>query len=591
LNSCLEWHRYDEYDGPTYLGIRHKIRVRGWINPQAIAYTPILATDPPAVAITPGTPPSVTDFYIRDLLAMPQRQLICISGGQLVLVSPQPVAQAPPPPPPQPPIEQPPVLKANYPDPAPFEPPPPAPLQGSNFGSIAVDADLGPIPIVHSVGMNLGNKTWWVIFEISTLVNVCGTNQPPADVINSHRWTMTHDLDTEGLCSRTISGHAYFRTDRLFAKNQDAQALLGIPIPTIVPDQFRGWLFHPPFPNSRREIIRCEPNADGDEITYTIRDVELPINLYAKGATRVEVQHWAETDYAGAEGALDRLIHTDWTHISLSTGLDIATVTGAFGQFLPNDSNANGGTFLENQLQGAKNFIIDKTRALTNVLRYNPNNVPVVVIGCSVRVWGNRNTTRYNLQSIAWQIGMARLNLSLNGLSFDFAGGSTAGAAKILGGKQVRIEHDAAGKYVQISMQIRSQFLGVRIVSQLAPAPGVGALTMPDLNGAFPFQQTLPPGQAFGPLQGTPANPDPTSDETQTENISGGNQNLNTLNIGPQQGAGFLSDGQSRGAYLGLAVSQQLLAPCADSPEPIDPPSIDTTGADNTNPFKSWSPP
>src|SRR5262249_54413513 len=137
---------------------------------------------------------------------------------------------------------------------------------------------------------------------------------------------------------------------------------------------------------------------------------------------------------------------------------------------------------------------------------------------------------------------------------------------------------DVVGKFVDLTMVIRSQILGIQIVSLLSQQPSTSpngplpALTMPAMYLAFPYQQQLPPG-FVGPPAGTPANPDPTSDATWTE-AQGGVQGRATLNIGPQDGVGPVNDGMSRGSYLGLAVSQALMAPCQHSPYPTNPPDI-----------------
>jgi hypothetical protein len=567
LFSTLEWSRTVEYDGPTYLGERHHIRCRGWYNPQSMSYiTPavlgrgVQGAGPPAPTFQADNPPATTDQAIRFALSTPQKQLIYNVGGQNVLVSPP--------------------FNAPFNQPFPY------------------DADLGPVPIVHSVSPSLGEgKTWWIEFEVSTLINECGA-VPPPDVINSHRWLMTHELDVHGLCRRHIQGHVYFRTDRLAAFNLNAQLLLQENnIPVVQPDQFRGWLLHPPFTNSRRENLVVTPNADGDEYTYSFTDVELPINFYAQNVSDLKCRHYCEIDYEGAEGALNRLVHANLFNPNLGDVFDLATVFSAGG-----DVASLYREYVEKLpllAKGAAKWAISQAQSF----KYNPTNIPAVIIGVTVQVWGNRSSTRKSLENIAWQIGMARLNLSLNGFVAQAAlvANLAPNLTKLLGGKYCRLEHDVTGKYVELNMRIRAQSLGAQIVSQLTPALGVApgsglTLTMPAVTMAFPYQQQFPPSGGIGIPAGTPLFPDPTSDETQVEvptSMLPFQQNLNALNIGPQTSAGFANDGGSRGSYLGLAVAQAILNPCQQSPQPTDPPNIDGAPQQNTasNPIKSWSPP
>jgi hypothetical protein len=522
-----------------------------------------------------------------------------------------------------------------------INPPPYQPVEKATllqvYSSIAVDADLGPFPKVHDVVLNTGNRTWDVIFEVSTLIKSCGQNKPPPDVINSHRWTMTHDIDSEGLCSRTIVGHIFFRTDRLLQYNQDAQQLLGTGVPTIQPDQFRGWFIHPPFQNSRRDILRCAPNADGDEIDYTIRDVELPINLYAKGATRVELVHSVEADDKGGEAAIggigNALVKTlkaignaaEAAAAASAGSVAGATIAAGSGidKIIEGAISAVGGSlsltgrlseFVATEILPEGTIGSGALRRAGRLQRVAAGDIPTITIAAACRVWGRRDTTRYNLMTIGWQLCMARLALSVNGLTNqqNFCGESFDQliniGVRILAGRKVRIEHDAAGKFVTVTMSLVTQVLGINVLSrfgiQTAPnnfATGYSStqnLTMPAIYNAFPFLEQ--PFRGIGPARGTPADPWPTSDETVTELPLGDNplppQGLNTLNTGPQLGVGFLNDNGTRGSHLGLAVAQQLLAPCFPSTQPIDPPIIDplqVKGAptnDPTNPYKSWSP-
>jgi hypothetical protein len=396
---------------------------------------------------------------------------------------------------------------------------------------------------------------------------------------------------------------------------------------------------HPPFPNSRRDVLRCQPNADGDEIDYTIRDVELPINLYAKGATRVELVHGVETEETSAEEHLAKLWNTI-PNIARSIGeLAAAAGTAASGEIA--GIAAAAGTMgsatdkLINSIFGAMKSGVALTGRLNELTaanmdeparsaflwtgrlqRFLTGDIPPVVITVACRAWGRRDTTRYSLMMLAWQLCMSRLALTINSLTNQkFVGGESFNqlinqGCRILAGKKVKIEHDVAGKFVTVGMAIRTHVLGINVLSRTGINTDLGGpvsygyiatqnLTMPAIFNAFPY--LAQPFAGVGPVQPiSPNNPDPTSDETITEfppgQIPMPPQILNTLNIGPQLGVGFLNDNGTRGSYLGLTVAQQLLAPCFPSTQPIDPPIIDpqqVKGAptnDPTNPYKSWSP-
>jgi hypothetical protein len=316
-------------------------------------------------------------------------------------------------------------------------------------------------------------------------------------------------------------------------------------------------------------VARCEPNADGDEYSYTIRDVELPINLYAKGCSRVEVDQYAETSYEGVEGVLRRILNTNVLDPSIGTALDFATTTKAFNELQIDNP------VLSFARRAIQSFVPVPSFITSTLANYNYNNIPQVVIVVTVRAWGTRDTTRYALQNLAQQLAMMRLNLSLMGLKNNYGAN-----AKLLAGKRASIRHDCVGKFVEVVMAINSQALGQMVLATLnASAGNPLVVNMPDLTCAFPYQQLGPPGFAGNPL-GTRDNPHPTSDETPTlapipvPGQPPPAQNLNTLNIGPQFGVGFANDGGSRGSYLGLAIPQALLAPCQQSPQPTDPPMI-----------------
>jgi hypothetical protein len=87
---------------------------------------------------------------------------------------------------------------------------------------------------------------------------------------------MQHDIDDNFYTTRTIRGHAVFRTDLLLDRGE-------------VPDDFRQRLFHSVPPNFKRDKVSVEITEDGTRCNYTVVDRQETVNIDpALGITRVE---------------------------------------------------------------------------------------------------------------------------------------------------------------------------------------------------------------------------------------------------------------------------------------------------------------
>src|SRR5215475_913107 len=133
----------------------------------------------------------------------------------------------------------------------------------------STDGKNGPNPIALNVVRILGTHSVIAYFEVETwLTAPCPENRL---CVLSHRWETSQEISEDYYTTRSVRGWATFRTDRLID-----QALL--------PDDFRGRLFHPIPPNVQRKNVSVTASSDGTGLSYSFSDVEQPTNLIG-GAT------------------------------------------------------------------------------------------------------------------------------------------------------------------------------------------------------------------------------------------------------------------------------------------------------------------
>lgn len=157
------------------------------------------------------------------------------------------------------------------------------PLQKEANVWYRTDANNGPHPIAANVQAIQGTKTAIVFFDIEAYEPFKCPDKTAS--VLSHRWDMTHEFSgPEYYTSRTITGHAVFRTDLLLDANN-------------VPDDFRNRLAHPVAANFMRQQVRVRQNSEGNAVDYTIVDVEQPLNLGLGSAVK-KIEGMYERGYA-----------------------------------------------------------------------------------------------------------------------------------------------------------------------------------------------------------------------------------------------------------------------------------------------------
>lgn len=200
----------------------------------------------------------VTDTIVRNLLAVPRRQLIFVQNGVNVLICPLP--------------------------------------------GFTTDARNGPIVEEFDLIRDTGMKTWFVFIRIICHVRECppvlkpgspinyysyggqsyinpytavngGSNLDPRGALISNRWSRRMVTDEDYLSYVETTGECIFDSAWLQSAG-------------VFPDQFRIDLFQPIPPNCKRDAISVEQLADGFTYRYSFRDQERHFNTLP--ATRIE---------------------------------------------------------------------------------------------------------------------------------------------------------------------------------------------------------------------------------------------------------------------------------------------------------------
>jgi hypothetical protein len=133
---------------------------------------------------------------------------------------------------------------------------------------VPCDANNGPFPIHCNVTAVKGAKTYFVDFAVETYIQECIFYKTPGllTTIASHRWSMHDEIDEDLFTTRTVRGHAIFKSDLLNVVQRD-------------PDAYRAFLFHPVSDNFRREHVTVEVNEDNNRIDYSFTDREISMQL------------------------------------------------------------------------------------------------------------------------------------------------------------------------------------------------------------------------------------------------------------------------------------------------------------------------
>jgi peptidoglycan hydrolase-like protein with peptidoglycan-binding domain len=394
--QVLDYRKEQVFAGPDYLYDRHTLTVKGYYNPASTSYRRQGALNAPVPVA--GVRGPETETAVRNWLSQARGQLIYSVGGVEVLRSP---------------------------------------AQGAT-----VDAANGPVPVVQSVVAAHGEKTFEVTLTITTCVNEGSSTSP----LLSNRWRMVHDIDQDGYTTRTVIGHAVFRSDRLAARN-------------AAPDDFRAYLFFPIPNNCRRNGVHVEQSEDGLEVAYSFTDQETAVNIIAPGVTRIEAYYTNGFRGPGGDEA-----GYQFARSGLQLGIDIAGALGFGGHEKLGDATRIG-------------------KGLLNTLDTVRNNVPRLYHSVVARAWGNRTATRTQLYAVALQI--ARFKVSAVGLAMGQADASST--------------QDLMGRFVEVKVQMVTGPVqsiidtGLSFISNLAP---------PEQNDGIPGVTNAAdgPGQASPPF-------------------------------------------------------------------------------------------
>lgn len=366
------------YDGPTYLYTIHRMHFRGTYNPATFSW--ILQGIPGDVLALniPGQIAPTSDVATRLFLLQPRLQFAywtaMDSFGNPVFDLVSPTAF------------------------------PSSDINGSPVPFLT-DAKNGPIPLSAAVVEVRGTKTFLVDWAIETYVNECFLFQDSQSLaaLLSHRWVVEEDLDQDFFATRTITGHAIFRSDRLMA--------LG-----ATPDDYRSWLFHPVQDNFKRDVQQVILSEDNTQLDYVLIDREQAFNLVpavvALGVTRIEAfyEHGYERTMSGEEGI---------EFAGLGTLQGIAAIA-----LLPRSPIA----------------AIEAGRMALHNLGNAVDAVPRYVQSLVVRVWGNHLSTRAKCYAVALGV---------------LASITTLGDIFLRSGS-IKVTEDILGKFISLNCNLRS---------------------------------------------------------------------------------------------------------------------------------------
>lgn len=472
------------YDGPTYLYTRWLIRVQGLFNPQVTSYS----ADAGTVAnpnIQQGNNPAFTDSSIRHKLAQPQQRLLYTAAGEDALGQPMLFRDG---------LNQKSLVILQC----------PAPNQGLTTFPLTTDANWGPTPIAIDV-KRVGIRTWWIDYTVQCDVNECVRVNNFAPFVLSNRWTMSHSVNEHHYTTRTVQGRAIFRTD----------LMKGL---AIRPDDYRAAFFFPCPKNFKRENVQVRVNQRGNELHYSFTDREQVYKILVKNVTKIKA---SITFREGVGSLLDRAEELALAGKKLaiskarSLSMDPAKVAGhmtaAWIEF------------------GVNSAMIAKRQ------------LPTCGITANVEVWGNRNSTRKELENVVGQILKTKLP-EINAL-----GGRWFGV-------QQQSTYDLMAKYVS-----NQTTFNLGPVASMRNSPGIF-------------------------LQGVEARFPQLLDESITDVIATGDQDGYTM----PGGSG------SRGTYLERCVAQALQDPCGAPPTGVfvnPAPDLNITGPNAPPPLLALPPP
>lgn len=477
VSELLDYSRENVYDGPTYIGTRVHISIRSVYNPSAVSYAADSAFPRFLVPIVQkGGSPAVTEATIAFDLEQPRKLLIFVVGGQVLFQSPM------------------------------FRP---------DTKLYHCDAKYGPLPIRRRVSEIIGRKTFLVDFSIEAFVNESGNRtdgqMPP--VILSHRWTRRQDIDENFFSTVTTNGHAIFRTDVLaYFRKLKVGAAAGtrtgapnfqdrFPATSVLPDDFRSFLFHPVPTKFRRVAVSVTPSEDHTQLEYMLIDRQQAF-AWPKGVARMHATQTVSSttgmlQHLGMKigGAVGAMLKGDVGEVGWAK--TIATIAGGAAGFMAGGpvgggagamagnalvgfaADGGGKAGLVNQLENMQNILFNGLYAAQNAM--SGNLIPTITMSVNVQVWGDPGSTRFQLQNVALNAISSRFGIAFEQHGF-FKGQS-------IGSTQHAITHELTDKFVSVS------------ASKVMPSPAkilnVGANPgswLPAISLAFPETAEYTPG-------------------------------------------------------------------------------------------------
>jgi hypothetical protein len=358
LQSCtiISWQSNAKYNGPDYLYTENRLTVDAIINPTETSYTgaPVQGSGGTApywnTVQTPGISPTVTHYFLQEVLLQPRKLLLIYNPGADALYFPDGAA---------------PVTPAN--------------LIRRGF---AIDPANGPRPISADIVEAVGATTFLCRYVIE--FNTLHSPSTKPSIVLSHRWSQVDEIEPKHyLTTRTTRGRVVVRADQL-ARN------------VHVVDDLRDALFQPIASNCKRTFVEVNVSEDGTEATYTIVDEEQMMLFKQQvtdlGITSIDCTHEAEVSKPSIEDVLVPAVEQGFRF------------GGALGGALAGD--LGGLTINIPGVLGGAGFALGAGLGVgLTVLQHLPR--AYHAISCVVE--GNSTALRKNMEAIALEICLQRL--------------------------------------------------------------------------------------------------------------------------------------------------------------------------------------
>lgn len=246
------------------------------------------------------------------------------------------------------------------------------------LGQKYIDCNNGPKPIHCHVTKTHGFRTFQVDFQIETFINQSflyrANDDHVAPTILSNRWTMSEHLDVNDhyRCIRTTHGRLICRSDNLWESNR-------------VPDDFRAVMLIPVSRSFRRDSIHITASEDGNALDWTVVDSERALSVKAAGVTDIKGGHSVVAKLMSLETFAGGVVRNVGQVVNAVRGGS----TGGNGQ-----PDFNPGVIA---FRTARNMV-------GPAVQFATLNFPGVAHDVNVQVWGNTDTSKRALSSVAHRV-------------------------------------------------------------------------------------------------------------------------------------------------------------------------------------------